>query len=227
MEPLIQISIIIPVFGNEKTLKKLTQQITSSLEKLTFEIIFVNDASTDNSLDLIIELSQNYSQIKYLNLSENKGQQLAILEGMRIAIGEKIVVLDADLQDNPIHIKQLLGLHNNSGEAIFILREGIYQSLPRMITSILLKIIIQGFSGLNYKAGSYYLTDRKTIANVIPIASKCSFPYLSILVAFQAHQIKYLKAKRGKNYGNSGYNFTKRLLAGYRAIRCCLFCHLN
>ncbi len=104
-----KISIVVPVYIGEKTVDDLTRRLIHALQPITpnYEIILVNDASPDNSWQKIECLCQNNKQIKGINLSRNFGQHPAISAGLKYAFGEKIVIMDCDLQDSPEDLPKL------------------------------------------------------------------------------------------------------------------------
>ncbi len=219
-----EISVVIPIYNNQNTLIELNRRIIRHLCNYDFEIIFVNDSSQDQSLDVLKQLSAEYQQVKFVDLDINMGQQKATLEGLKRSKGQKVVVLDGDLQDAPELILELKQLITDREDAAYVLRVGTYQSKSRMITSKLIKGLVYLLSGLHYRAGSYYLINRDTLQQVIRIATNCKHPYLSIIVAHFSGNIKYLPANRIKTIGTSGYSFIGRIKAAYRAIYCSLYC---
>ncbi len=223
----INVSIVIPVYGNNQFLVELSDRIKANLPLLNYEIIFVNDYSPDDSLNTLKILSSKDSQIRYINLPINIGQQKATLKGIQNALGQKIVVLDGDLQDRPELIIELYNKSKLVDDAVFVKRKGIYQSKGRMITSILIKKIIQFTSGLHYKAGSYYIFDRSILKEVISEAANCKHPYMSIIIAHFADKIDYIAADRTKSIGSTGYTMIKRIRAAYMAIYCSLYCRYS
>lgn len=100
------ISIIIPLLNEEESLPELTQLIDEVCRKnnYSYEIIFVDDGSTDSSWATIQNLSKTYSSIKALRFQRNYGKSAALNEGFKIAIGRVVMTMDADLQDNPDEI---------------------------------------------------------------------------------------------------------------------------
>lgn len=221
---MVDISVVVPIYNNSQSLVELTERLLAVLNEYTFEIIYINDCSPDNSFAVIERLSIKYPQIKSKDLPINIGQHKATLEGIKMALGDKIVVMDGDLQDDPKLINALKACAFSDGEAAFVKRKGIYQSLPRMLTSLVTKKTVQLLSGLHYKAGSYYLFDKSIQPKVLALASFCSHPYMSIMIAQAARKVNYIEAQRGKSIGGSGYNFKKRLRAGFMAIHCSIYC---
>lgn len=101
--PSIDISIIVPVYNEDIVLPKFFSELHKELLKLSrsFEVIFVNDGSSDNTYKLLLSLHQQYSFIKVLSLSRNHGHQLAITAGMDFSSGQYTLTMDADLQHPP------------------------------------------------------------------------------------------------------------------------------
>lgn len=216
------ISIVIPVYNNERQLVELNNRIDKALEDMPYELVLIDDASTDDSLNLIKSLKEKNDAIQIIINENNIGQQLTTLTGIKSAIGSSIVVLDADLQDDPDLIPSLVSYLLNDSTAAFIRRKGIYQSMSRMFTSTIIKMIIYMISGLHYKAGAYYAFPVKHRQDVIRLAEKCRYPYMTILVARSVDKLVYLEAKRHKRMGSSSYSFIKRIRAAARALHCAI-----
>jgi glycosyltransferase involved in cell wall biosynthesis len=219
-----RISIVIPVYKSEKTLVDLTNQLFACLytHKDGLEIIFVNDASPDGSLEIIKELINFQPSIRIVGLDVNKGQQNAIIEGLRVATGELIVVMDADLQDKPEAIASMLSILDAHTDIVFVLRRGIYQSLNRMITSRIIKGAIQAITGLNKRAGTFFVM-RKSVAERL-VGLNVAHPHVPVMAHFCSKSRKYLDYERGFNQGVSAYTISKRILAARIAIMCSLEC---
>ena len=98
------ISIVIPTFNSEKSIEKLCETIIDELD-MEFEIILINDASTDNTREILKNLKLSYNFIRVVNLTNNVGQVGATLAGINISKGEFIITMDDDLQHlSLIHI---------------------------------------------------------------------------------------------------------------------------
>jgi len=106
----LNLSVVVPVFNEEKNIKILYQELIDVLIKLdlTFEIIFIDDGSTDKSLAILSELQENDSRIVVISFRRNFGQTAALSAGFDYARGDIIVTLDGDLQNDPEDIPQLL-----------------------------------------------------------------------------------------------------------------------
>lgn len=103
-------SVVIPVYNEEKTIPELYRRLYYVMEQLdgSVETILVNDGSRDRSLQLMRDLQQKDSRIRYLSLARNFGHQIAVTAGLNFVEGQVVVILDADLQDPPELILDLI-----------------------------------------------------------------------------------------------------------------------
>ena len=103
------VSIIIPLLNEDESLGELHQWITRTLqaEKLSYEIVFIDDGSTDRSWQVIEELSLGDKHVKGIKFRRNYGKSAALSSGFRAATGEVVITMDADLQDSPEEIPEL------------------------------------------------------------------------------------------------------------------------
>lgn len=103
------LSIIIPLFNEEESLPELADWITRVINTngWTYEIIMVDDGSTDNSWEVIEQLSQQNSHVKGIRFQRNYGKSAALNEGFKAAHGDVVITMDADLQDSPDEIPEL------------------------------------------------------------------------------------------------------------------------
>ncbi|MEM1406654.1 MAG: glycosyltransferase family 2 protein [Bacteroidota bacterium] len=112
-----EISIVIPLYNEEESLPELTNWISRVMQShgFTYEIIFVNDGSTDNSWQVIQELALKTAEIKALSFNRNYGKSAALNTGFKQASGEVIITMDADLQDSPDEIPELYKMIKEQG----------------------------------------------------------------------------------------------------------------
>lgn len=108
------LSVVIPIFNEEDSVKELVSQVESALKKLNkpYEVIFVDDGSTDETLPILKKLEKEKPYIKLLSHRRNLGKSHALMHGFHKAKGEFIATLDADLQDDPEEIAVLLNYLN-------------------------------------------------------------------------------------------------------------------
>ncbi len=164
-----EISIVIPTFNEEGNIEKLYESLLAVLSELSiekFEIIFINDGSTDNSLKIIKKLNAINNQVKYINLSRNFGHQCALKAGLDHAIGEAVISMDADMQHPPELIKTLYNTWKQGYEVVYTLRKDSTE-LPflKRKTSQWFYKLINYLSSTKVEAGAadFRLLDRKVV----------------------------------------------------------------
>jgi glycosyltransferase involved in cell wall biosynthesis len=104
------VSFVIPLFNEENSLKELHDKITTQMKSLTenYDIIFVDDGSSDNSFKILNNISMNDHHVKVIKLRKNFGKSIALDEGFKFARGDIIFTMDADLQDDPKEISRFM-----------------------------------------------------------------------------------------------------------------------
>jgi len=105
----LDLSIVIPLFNEDESLPELTDWIAKVMERegYSYEIIFVNDGSTDNSWEVIKELRGKNKAVKAISFRKNQGKSAGLNQGFKAASGEVVITMDADLQDSPEEIPEL------------------------------------------------------------------------------------------------------------------------
>src|SRR5690606_19714237 len=112
-----QISVVVPVFNEEESLPELTQWISRVMNQhgFSYEVILINDGSTDQSWEVIQQLSFQNANLKGLNFTRNFGKSAALDAGFRRALGDVVITMDADLQDSPDEIPGLYSMITQDG----------------------------------------------------------------------------------------------------------------
>lgn len=211
-------SVIVPVYNEEGNLYPLIDRLknvmatfSEKLTNFTYELIFVNDGSADNSMNILRDLAKKHEEVVYINLSRNFGHQVAVSAGLDHAQGEYIAIIDADLQDPPellieMHQKCLDGFDvvyakrkKRHGESYFKkITATVYYRIIRRITSIDIPVDV----------GDFRIIHRR-IANVIkqmPETNKFLRGQIS-WAGFKQTYVEYDRAER--NEGATGYSFKK------------------
>ncbi|HWI41331.1 MAG TPA: glycosyltransferase family 2 protein [Verrucomicrobiae bacterium] len=108
-----KISFIIPVYNEEENLRELHGQILQVARQLggDYEVLFVDDCSTDGSLGVIRDLAAEHPEVRWVSFSRNTGQSAALAAGFAHSTGEVVVTMDADLQNDPADIPAMLSLY--------------------------------------------------------------------------------------------------------------------
>ncbi len=106
-----KISVIIPAYNEEESLpilKQRMEKLMNSMENYEFEILFINDGSKDNTINIIKEMREEDNRINYVDFSRNFGKEIAMIAGLDYATGDCAIFMDADLQDPPELIPELV-----------------------------------------------------------------------------------------------------------------------
>lgn len=118
MEAVPSISIVVPLLNEENSLEELTETIYAALDGSSFEIIFVDDGSDDASWQVILSLHQSYQNVKGIRFRRNRGKSDALQAGFDVAEGQYIVTMDADLQDDPQEIPDLIKMLEEGADLV-------------------------------------------------------------------------------------------------------------
>jgi len=119
------LSVVIPVFNEEETLPELDRRLHAFFAQLgeTWEVVFVDDGSRDASARLLQEMAEKEPRYRVISFSRNFGHQIAITAGMDRAEGEAVVVMDADLQDPPEVVRDMLARWREGYDVVYAVRE--------------------------------------------------------------------------------------------------------
>ena len=164
------ISILIPCYNEEKSLPRLYEELTKVIDgecpQYNFELFFINDGSRDNTITLIEELHSKDSRVSYIDLSRNFGKENAMLAGFDHVSGDCMIIMDADLQDPPSLIPQMLDYWEQGFQDVYARRatRGRESWLRKKLTMIFYKILDNStrFEVLK-NVGDFRLLDRKCI----------------------------------------------------------------
>ncbi|NES99147.1 MAG: glycosyltransferase family 2 protein [Sphaerospermopsis sp. SIO1G2] len=120
----IELSVIVPIYNEEQNIDYLFERLVSALDNLNlkYEIVCVNDGSRDNSLKYLIENHHRNPNIKVVDMSRNFGKEIALSAGLDYAIGSAIVPIDADLQDPPELIAELVAKWREGYDVVYATR---------------------------------------------------------------------------------------------------------
>ncbi|MEC6747710.1 glycosyltransferase family 2 protein [Marinilactibacillus sp. XAAS-LB27] len=163
------LSVIIPAYNEEEVLPQLIERLNEVSEKLdryAFEFLFVNDGSTDETLNILKALNKQDPRMKYVDLSRNFGKETAMLAGFDYATGDGIVILDADLQHPPEIMEEMIHWWEQGYEDIYAVRkkrEG--ESFLKEWTSKTYYKVVQKMTPEKVipQAGDFRLLDKKCI----------------------------------------------------------------
>jgi polyisoprenyl-phosphate glycosyltransferase len=206
-------SLIIPIYNEEETIAEMYRRVSSVMDGLdgTSELILVNDGSKDRSLLMLRELHNNDERVCYLSLARNFGHQVAVTAGLNFARGEAVIVLDADLQDPPELIPEMIELWQQDYQVVYAQRtKRLQESWFKRSTAFIFYRLLKLLADVDIPAdtGDYCLMDRKVvdILNSMPERNR----YIRGLRAWIGFRQTFVRFERDPRYaGQVKYTFSK------------------
>lgn len=209
-----KLSIVVPVYFNEMNLEDLYEDLhTKVLVHLdSYELVFIDDGSTDRSFEIIKEFSIKDENVKYLKLSRNFGSHAAILAGLTYSTGDCAVVKTADLQEPSEILIEMFEKWKNGNNVVLAIRKDRDEPLIQKIFSNLYYKIMKNYVLKNMPEGGFdcFLVDRKVIEVLDLMDEKNTSIVGQILwVGFKSDSIYYVRQKREK--GKSKWTLSKKI----------------
>lgn len=164
-----RVSIIVPAYNEEKSLPLFYNELCRVINPLEvsyeFEIVFINDGSRDNTLNILHELHLKDSRVNYIDMSRNFGKEIGMLAGFDTVTGDCVIIMDADLQEPPEVIPLMLEKWEEGYDDVYGLRRTRQQSTMKKLSSRLYHRMLENMSDvdLTENAGDFRLLDRKCI----------------------------------------------------------------
>jgi len=214
------LSIILPVYNEEKNLPVLYDELSGVLKRLShhydYELLFVNDGSTDGSLEELKRLKKKDDHIKIINLSRNFGHQAALTCGLNEAKGDFALSMDADLQDPPELIPEMLRKIEKGVDIVYARRKKRYDSAIKKCFAGLYYFLLKQISDIEIPGavGDYRLISRR----VLDALNKCgeNARYIRGLIAWLGFNYDFVHFDRPhRRNGITGYSWKKMFKLGF------------
>ena len=215
-------SIVVPVFNEQEAIPLFYKAVVPVMEKLneSFEVIFVNDGSRDNTINVLKDLAEKDKRIKVINFSRNFGQQAAIYAGFENAEGDAVVDIDVDLQD-PVEVIPLMIEKWKQGYDIVhgkrSKRKG--ESFFKKVTSKMYLKFLKKISGLDIPAnvGEFKLFDRKVIDTLLAMPEHDRYIRgVTAWVGFKQTEVEFVRNERSA--GETKYSVKKLFKLAGRSV---------
>ena len=164
-----KISIIIPAYNEQESLPMLYERLTklmNSMENYQFEVLFVNDGSKDKTIEIIKELRQKDERICYVDFARNFGKEIAMIAGLDYATGDCVVFMDADLQDPPELIPELVKYWEQGYDDVYAKRRSRKgETWLKKFTSKMYYRVLQHVTKVEIQedTGDFRLLDRRCV----------------------------------------------------------------
>lgn len=177
-----KISIVIPVYNESESLPllyKRLNEVISQINNYNFEILFINDGSKDSTLDIIKQYRKENDNISYVDFSRNFGKEVAIIAGLDYSVGESVIIMDADLQDPPEIIPELIKYWEQGYDDVYAKRRTrMGETFLKRFTSKMYYKILQHITKVEIQkdTGDFRLLDRRCVNALIKLreTQRCS-----------------------------------------------------
>ncbi len=210
-----ELSVIVPIFNEEANIFALHQRLSSVLALLnvSYELLFVNDGSADKSIHLLKALAMKDERVKFIDFSRNFGHQIAVSAGLEYANGEKIVIIDADLQDPPEIIADLYAKMRDGFDVVYAKRKArkgetwLKRQTAKWFYRLLKKITAVE---IPVDTGDFRIMDKKIVEILKTMPERHKF--LRGQIAWVGFRQTFIEYERDERLGGkTGYTYRKML----------------
>ncbi len=202
-------SIIIPVFNEEEMIMQMYEKLVPFLNNED-EVLFINDGSTDTTVNEIKSLIEKDRRLKLINFSRNFGHQPAITAGLQYSEGDVVIIMDCDLQDPPELIPELLKKWKEGYDVVHCIRKKRKEPLFKRVSYKLFYWLYTRLSDFEtlMDSGDFSLMSRRVVNEINKMQEKAKFIRgLNLFVGFRHTAIEYERPGRFK--GETKYNLIK------------------
>ena len=207
------ISVVLPCFNEADVIRQTHERLADALSKtdLDYEIIYVNDGSRDRTLAILRELAAADSHVRVLSFSRNFGHQVAVTAGIDFATGDAVVLIDADLQDPPELIDDMVRLWHDGNQVVYATRESrTGESAFKLLTA---KYFYRFFNSISevdipLDTGDFRLMDRRVVEVLKNMPERDRFLRGMVSwIGFKQTSISYARSERAA--GDTNYRLRK------------------
>ena len=209
-----KISVVIPMYNEEEVVKTSylrVEKVLKELKQYDYEMIIIDDGSKDKTLDLLRDIAHENEKVKVLSFSRNFGHQAAVTAGIQYVTGDAVIIIDADLQDPPELIPEMIALWEEGNEVIYGQRRSRKgESAFKLLTAKMFYHTLNALSDVEIPkdTGDFRLVDKRVIdvINAMPEHNKFLRGLFS-WVGFQQKAYSYEREER--KAGKTKYPFQK------------------
>ncbi len=218
------LSIVIPFYNEQDSLRELVEKIYEIVVPLqySFEIIFIDDGSTDESFPRLMEAKANHPEIKIIRFRKNFGKSTALSEGFKRAKGEIVITMDADLQDDPGEIPNLIKALENY-DLVSGWKKKRHDPITKTIPSKFFNFITRILTGIKIHDFNCGLKAyRKEVIKAIPVYGELH-RYLPVLAHWQGFNVGEIAVRHHpRKFGKTKFG-ARRFLSGFFDLLSVLF----
>lgn len=194
-------SLLIPVYNEECLIDELVARSVKALESFTphYEILFINDGSTDSTLQKLIEVRKQFPRVKIVDLSRNFGHQAAFTAGLEMALGNYVAMMDGDLQDPPELLAEMYRKIKEEGfDIVSGKRQGRKGKRLRIMTN-LFHAFFKKVSGMEdmENSGNFSIMNRAAVNAMLKLKETIRYlPGLRLFIGFKQGYVEYVREDR-------------------------------
>jgi dolichol-phosphate mannosyltransferase len=206
-------SVVIPVYNEEANIGILYNRMSAVMNELSpdFELIFINDGSRDNTLSLVKALAASDPKVRYIDFSRNFGHQIAVSAGLDACRGERVVIIDADLQDPPELILEMNQKMDEGFQVVYARRKKRKgESVAKLWTARLFYRLLANIASVDIPldTGDFRIMDRKVVEVLRSMPEQNKFLRGQISwIGFRQTFVEYDRSER--QGGKTGYTYGK------------------
>jgi len=216
------LSLVIPIFNEEKLIGELVSRTVSAVESFSadYEVIFVDDGSTDESLQILLSLQQKNKKLKILSLSKNFGHQAAYTAGLEFSKGDYVAMMDGDLQDPPEILVEMY--RKITGEGFDIVsgkKTGRKGKRGRNAYSLFFHLLFKNIGEIKEmeNSGNFSMMTRGAVNALLTLKEKVRYlPGLRTFIGFKQGYVEFVRDDRLE--GNPKMSFNKLFILATDAI---------
>ena len=215
-------SVVVPLYNEELVIKESYTRIKEAISSVNenYEVIFVNDGSRDDTRDIVEKICEENKKIKLINFTRNFGQQAAITAGMELSSGDAIIVIDADLQDPPEAIPNMIEKWKEGYEVVYgkrRKREG--ETFFKKFTAKVFYRLLKNMTSIDIPVdtGDFRLIDRKVCDILISLPERNR--YVRGLVSWVGYKQTFVEVSRQERFaGVTKYSLKKMIKLAFDGI---------
>lgn len=218
---IMQYSLILPIFNEQENIETLYSRIDKVMKQIdrSYEIIFINDGSTDKSQVILTALAKKNKAVKVINFSRNFGHQIAVTAGLNHSSGEVVAILDADLQDPPEVLPSFFKKLSEGYDVVYAIRRHRKESIPKRIMYYLFYRLLRLVANISIPldSGDFCVMSRRVVLLLKNLPERNRFIRgLRSWVGFRQTGLTY--ERQSRMAGKSKYTLAKMFKLAFDGI---------